>query len=103
MSNVERKKKIEILKRAGVLVDRRCASELAPDHDRDILVETALVQVLDQRADALVQQRQILSQSAEIVAVMVPATEGKRHATCSGFDEPPGDEHVLHELRAAVI
>src|SRR6266536_3462679 len=87
---------------AGVFVDGRGAPELAPDNDRNILVETALVQVLDQRADALIEQREVLPERAKIIAMMVPAAEGEGHAACAGLDEPPGDEHVFHEFGAAV-
>src|SRR5205814_5584513 len=44
-----------------------------------------------------------LAQGAEIISVMVPATEGERHATSARFHESAGNEHVFHELGAAVV
>src|SRR5207302_978047 len=64
---------------AGVLVDRRRAAKLAPHDDRDILVQPAPVQVLDQRADALVEQRQVGFRVLVVVAVIIPETESDRY------------------------
>src|SRR5207248_2838516 len=76
---------------AGVFVDGGGSAELAPDDNRNILVEAALVQVIYQRAHALVEQREVLPQRAEIVAVMVPAAESERHAAGASLDQAPGD------------
>src|SRR5262245_35573606 len=88
---------------AGVLVDRRCAAELAPNDYGNVLVEAALVQILDERADPLVEQRQVLPKRAEVIPVMVPSAKRQRHAASTRFDETPGNQHVFHELRAAVV
>ena len=61
------------------------------------------MQILDERADPLVQEGQVLPQRAEIVAVMVPPAERQRHTAGTRFDEPPGNEHVFHEFGAAVV
>src|SRR5438477_8907662 len=55
-----------------VVVDGWGAAKLAPDDEGNVLVQTALVQILDERADALVKQRQVLAQRAKIVSMMVP-------------------------------
>src|SRR5262245_41481730 len=50
---------------AGVLVDRGGASEFAPDHYGHVFFQPAPVQIIDQGADALVQQGQVLAERAE--------------------------------------
>ena len=40
---------------AGVFVDLRRAAEFAPDDDRHVAIQPALVQVFDQGADALIE------------------------------------------------
>ena len=47
---------------AGVLVDLGRAAELAPDDHGDVAVEPADVDVLDQRRDPLIEQRQMLAE-----------------------------------------
>ena len=64
----------------AILVDRGRAPELAPDHNRHVLVQPARVQVLHQGAHTLVEHRQVLAQRVEILAVMIPAAEGERDA-----------------------
>ena len=51
---------------AGILVDRRRAPEFAPDDNGNLLVQAALVQVLDERADALVEQGQVLPSAPKL-------------------------------------
>ena len=69
---------------AAVLVDLRRAAELAPDHHRHVLVQPALVQVFDQRGQALIEHRQVMAGVLEgravRLAVPVPAAVGQRHA-----------------------
>ena len=45
---------------SAVFIDGRGAAELTPNHDRNILVQAALMQIFDQGAEPLVEQRQIL-------------------------------------------
>ena len=61
------------------------------------------MQVPDQRAQPLVEQRQILPQRAEVVAVVVPTAEGQRDAAGAGLDEATGGEELLHQLRTSVV
>ena len=62
---------------AGILVDGWCAAEFAPANHDDVLVETPLVEILDERREPLVEHREILPGPAEVTAVPVPATERK--------------------------
>src|ERR1043166_8146435 len=87
----------------GVLVNRGRAAELAPNDNGNVLVQAALMQILDQRAHSLVEQREVLPQRAEIIAVMIPSAERQGHAAGARLDETPGNEHVFHELRPAVV
>ena len=88
---------------AGVVVDLRRAAELAPKDHRHVLVQAALMQVLDQRAEALVEQRTVLPERVVDAAVMIPAAEREGHAARAGLDESPRDEHVLHQFRPAIV
>lgn len=51
---------------AAVLVDLRGASEFTPGHHRHILVQPAFVQILNQRAERLVEKRQVRQQLAVV-------------------------------------
>ena len=61
------------------------------------------MEVVDQGAQALVQQRKVLAQRPEVVAMMVPAAEGQRDATHAGLDQPTRHQELFHQLRAAVV
>src|SRR5213083_2096475 len=61
------------------------------------------MQIFDQGAESLIEQRQVLTESSEVVAVMVPATERQRYAQSAGFDQPPRNEKMLHQFRAAIV
>src|SRR4051812_19299760 len=54
-------------------------------------------------AQTLIEERQILTQRAEVVAVMIPAAECERDATRAGFDQASRHEEMFHELGRAVI
>src|SRR5437588_1745579 len=86
-----------------VFVDGWGATKLAPDHEGNVLVQTALVQILDERADTLVKQRQVLAQRAKIVPVMVPAAEGEGDTARASLDKSAGDEQVFHQLRTPIV
>ena len=88
---------------SAVLVDGGRAAELAPNDHRNILVQSALVQILDQRAESLIEQRQVLAQSTEVVAVMVPAAERQGDAAGARFDQPARNEKMLHQFRTAIV
>ena len=69
---------------------------------RHVAIQSALVDILDQRRDALIKQRQMLLQPAEIIAVRIPETVGHGHAAGSRFDQPPGHQQLIVPHRAAV-
>ena len=87
---------------AGVLVDLGRAAELAPDDHRDVPVQTAGVDVLDQGGDPLVEERQMLAELAEVAAVRVPEAVGDRDAPRPGLDQPAGDQELVVPHRGAV-
>ncbi len=86
-----------------ILVDGGGASKFAPDHDRYVLFQAAIAQVLEQSGEPLVEEWQILAQRIEIIAVMIPAAEGHGDATRARFHEAPRGEEMAHQFRAAVI
>ena len=72
---------------AGVFVDGRCAAELTPANDDDILVQSALVQILDECSETLVEHGEVLSGAIEIAPVPIPSAEGERHAAHTNFNQ----------------
>ena len=86
----------------GIRVDLGRPSELAPRHYRHVFVQSALVQVLDQRAEGLVEQREMREQFAVIVAVKIPAAKIERDTACPRFDEAAGREKMFAVARRAV-
>ena len=87
---------------AGVFVDGRCAAELTPANDDDILVQSALVQIVDERSDTLVEHGEILPGAVEVSAVPVPPAEGERHTAHTHLDEAAGEQEVIEQLGRAV-
>ena len=85
-----------------VLVDGRRAAKLAPNDNGHILIQTAPVQVFDQRADALVEQREVGFCVLVIVAVIIPETERDGHDTRASFNEAARDEKLFHQHRRGV-
>ena len=100
-------------------VDARGAAELARDDQHDFLVEAAVVEVVDQRGDRLIEHRQLHQQVREHVAVhgvRVPVVgdaerklfAGARilhrdgHEAGSRFGQSPGEECSLAVDVAAV-
>src|SRR5437870_13777355 len=61
------------------------------------------MQIFDQGAESLIEQRQVLTESSEVVTVMVPAAKRQRYAPGAGFDQPPSNEKMLHQFRAAIV
>ena len=85
--------------------DLRRASELAQDDNGAILIESALVQVLDERADTLIEGRQILFFPIEdgVVgpAVPVPFAVIQRDDPDTGFEPSKCEEcHVAYRAPA---
>src|SRR5207302_10051299 len=88
---------------AGIFVNDRRPAELAPRDHGDVFVQSALVQILDQRAHALIEQRAVgVFELREVVAVKIPATEIERHASSPRFHELSSDQKVLEVTRRAV-
>ena len=87
---------------AGVFVNSWCTSELTPTNDDDILVQSALVQIVNERGDALVEHGEILSGAVEVSAVLVPPAKGERHTAHTHLDEPSGEQEMIEQLGRAV-
>src|SRR5262249_41496379 len=65
---------------AGFLVDPRRAAEFAPGDDGDIIEHAAIVEVLHEGAEALIQLAAMVANQVEILAVAVPTAVGKGDA-----------------------
>src|SRR5262249_33208178 len=82
-------------------------SKLTHDDDARVAVEAALMQVLDEGAHALVEDREVLAFALEdrVVrpAVPVPLAVVERDNAGAGFHEPPGHEQALRDAWSAVV
>ena len=87
---------------AGVGVDFWSAAEFSPNNKGNVFVHAALVKVIDQGGDALVEQWHVFAASFEVAVVPVPAAEGEGDATGAGFHQTAGDEEVFEIFGAAV-
>jgi len=63
---------------AGVAVDPRRAAELAGDDQQNSFVEAALMKILHESTDGLIERRRTLRDAASDVAVHIPAAVGDR-------------------------
>jgi len=85
---------------ADLGADLRCPSELAHNHHGAIVVQPPLVKVLNQGADALVEDREVLRLAQEdgiirpaldvLAAMPVPLAVVERDHARPSLDEPPG-------------
>ncbi len=66
-----------------VFVDLGRTAELPPNNHGNLLVQAPLVQIFDQRADSLIQQRQISARVLMIIPMVIPKSEGNGHAACA--------------------
>ena len=78
--------------------------ELAPDDDGHVVSNSpALVEILDQRGQRLVELGAVVANQAEVIAVAVPAAVGQRDATDASFDQAAGDQQVIVHRRGAIV
>src|SRR5947207_10594579 len=87
----------------GILVDGWRATELAPYDDRNILIQSAQVQIFHQCAKSLIKKREVLPQRSEVVTMMVPPTERQRYAAGTRFHKAARNEKVLHQFRPTIV
>src|SRR4051812_3297788 len=87
---------------ARLLVDPGRAAELAPGHHGHVAVEAAVVEVLHQRRDPLIEQGQLRAEPLEVAPVHVPGAERDRDAPGPRLDQPPGDQELVVAPRARV-
>ena len=71
----------------AILINRGRPTKLAPSDDADIVLEPSIVQVGNQSAEGLIQQRQVIAGVAEIVAVIIPEAVGHGDEPGSGFNQ----------------
>ena len=91
---------------APVFVDDRCPTEFAPDDDRDILVQSAVVQIVQQCRQTLIQHRKMISCIFKVgpvrPTVPVPSSVGKSHDAGPGFNQSSGCQQVIVHQRACI-
>ena len=88
---------------AGVLVDLRRAAELAGADDDRAVQHAAVVEVLDQGRQRLIEVRQQAGlQGVEVLAVRVPAADADGDEADAGLDQPASRERALAERVRAV-
>src|SRR6185369_6844635 len=73
-------------------VDLRRATELGGDHDERGGQHAALVEVVDERGERLVERRELLLDAVLDVVVHVPAAIGERDEADTALDEAAGEE-----------
>ena len=88
---------------AGDAADFGGAAEFAPDDDGDVFFQAAVIQVLDEGGQALVQLRQLVPQVAEVVLVGVPVAELERDDGDARFHQAAGHQQGLPHRRLAVF
>ena len=89
-----------VIPAAVVIVDLRRSAELAPHHRHHVLVQAAIVQVLNEIGDAAVHLGELISERLEIAAVRIPAADGQGHAADARFNEPARGQERFHSLVA---
>ena len=88
---------------SGRTVDARTSSKLAPNHDRDVLIEIALMQILDQCGQPLVEQRRLLSLiQCNCFRSQSQAPECTSVTQRTGFDQPPRDDKLFCQFWSGV-
>src|ERR1041384_2177638 len=80
---------------ARALVDARRAAEFAGDDEEDLLVEPALMDVVDERRDRVIEIGRARLHRLLDVAVHVPAAVGDGHKSAARLAEAPRHEELL--------
>ena len=88
---------------ARVLVHLRRAAKLAHRNDERIRQHAALIEIADERGEALIEGRHFLVEVLENLLVMVPAAAVHGDKAHAAFDEPAGHEAALAELVVSVF
>ncbi len=87
----------------GSFVDPRRPPELSPNDHRHVVEQAALIKVLYQSAEPLVQLRTVVAHQGEVLAVAVPSPVGKRHAADAGLHQSPCEEQLVVDGRRPVV
>ena len=88
---------------ARVLVDPRRAAELARHHHEGGVEQAPPLEVAHKRCERLVERRHRVCDPLADPLVHVPAAVGKRDKPHASLDEPPGEQHPLACLVAAIL
>src|SRR5262245_18609063 len=86
-----------------VLIDDGCPAKFTPSDDRDILIKTPLIQVVDQSTHTLVELWAVsVFEFRKVITVKILASEVQCDAAGTCFDQPPSDQKMLQVARRAV-
>ena len=88
---------------SAFLVELRSAAEFTPHHHTDVLIQTAVVQVLDEGRQSVIQLRENFAGLRKVARMPVPAVETQGDATHASFDEAARHQELLRTLRSAVV
>ena len=87
----------------GVAVDFGCSTKLTPNGDRRVVEHPTLLQVFDQRAEALIQLSAMVSNQIKVLAVTIPSPETETHDAHARFDQTPGHQQMIVARRGPVV
>ena len=84
---------------AAARIDLGRATKLAPYDDRHIAIEAAVVEVIDERAERLIEQGQERAVAVKdapllVAAVVIPQSNLEGYVRHTRFDEPPGANKI---------
>lgn len=77
------------------IVDFRCAAELAPDDDGDIIEHPSNAEVIDQGAEALIEFRTVVAHQVKVLAVRIPSAVAEAHHAHASFDQTASDQQMI--------
>ena len=88
---------------SGVRIDSRSTTEFAPHGDGCVVQHASVVEILNQRGDALIELAAMIADQVKVFPVAVPATVRHRHGSDACFDQTTSHQHVLIHGRSTVV
>ena len=87
----------------GAGIDSRSSAKLAPHCNSCVVQHSAVVEILNQRGDALVELAAMITDKIKVLAMTVPATVRHRDRSNASFDKTPSHQHVTVHGRSTVV
>ena len=79
-----------------------CASEFSPGDDGGVIEHAALVEILNEGAQGLVEVGEVLLRNLKVAAVPVPERVAERDDADTGFHQPTREQKLLVQTRCGV-